>query len=649
MVYRRQCGHEIKLSCADALLSNISECKDNVAVICKDCNNETIISCHIHKSNIRKQVKNLCNHYVLLDCQICLINKVQIKCHQRTERVECKKQVTSLLPNCSHEVTWICGTDVDPRENTSYRCHRCIIPMWREYVETIKSLKAKENSVKSLISILTQQFNTKLQEELEIQDIIKIINHDELTQSRFIASQISIIESFVRVLSKLGQHIPNPPASPIISKAAISSATALVSEIKVDETINLLDNYHIVYTVITKTEGDKQKKKGKDQPNQPEMESNWTFAHQDSSYGRGYSIKRYEKPSDLDYLKTDEDGSICIVFGLANYQRVLPNMTELAIGKGSMNRANQKVKEYQNQGYDCLSKPRVDLQAKEMVYWTNGSVIPILSCRIKLKVQCGICFDSFIPIETICCTDQHYLCHDCCGSFIKAAKENDSVGKSVDTEGNLLCPKQNCKQHFDLFNIAKVIAGDRQKEIHDLLMELKLTIFKRKVETDTAQAAKLHYEKEIEMIRQMDEHTRSVELSAMHIKNNILSLQCPRCSMVFIDFEGCFALTCGNQRCRAGFCAWCLKDCGDDAHSHVANCPENDSRDVFGNFQTFDRHHVLRRKEKVKSYLQSLNPPNIRIDVFKRVQRELNDIGIRFEPHEFQVEKQTNKRNKDTK
>lgn len=26
-------------------------------------------------------------------------------------------------------------------------------------------------------------------------------------------------------------------------------------------------------------------------------------------------------------------------------------------------------------------------------------------------------------------------------------------------------------------------------------------------------------------------------------------------------------------RCRCGFCAWCLSDCGADAHKHVGRCP----------------------------------------------------------------------------
>ena len=57
-----------------------------------------------------------------------------------------------------------------------------------------------------------------------------------------------------------------------------------------------------------------------------------------------------------------------------------------------------------------------------------------------------------------------------------------------------------------------------------------------------------------------------------HIIEAILTLCCPRCKQAFLDFDGCFALSC--SRCSAGFCAYCLADCGRDAHQHVGTCPE---------------------------------------------------------------------------
>merc|ERR1719217_444733 len=50
----------------------------------------------------------------------------------------------------------------------------------------------------------------------------------------------------------------------------------------------------------------------------------------------------------------------------------------------------------------------------------------------------------------------------------------------------------------------------------------------------------------------------------------LLTLKCPRCGQAFHDFDKCFALVCPRPGCHAGFCGWCLTDCGVDAHRHVA-------------------------------------------------------------------------------
>lgn len=48
-----------------------------------------------------------------------------------------------------------------------------------------------------------------------------------------------------------------------------------------------------------------------------------------------------------------------------------------------------------------------------------------------------------------------------------------------------------------------------------------------------------------------------------------INLKCPRCKAAFYDYDGCNALRCGLPECRAGFCAICLQDCGQDAHAHI--------------------------------------------------------------------------------
>ena len=66
-----------------------------------------------------------------------------------------------------------------------------------------------------------------------------------------------------------------------------------------------------------------------------------------------------------------------------------------------------------------------------------------------------------------------------------------------------------------------------------------------------------------------------ITASRKHIVDKILTLSCPRCGQAFFDFDGCCALTCSRQGCKCAFCAFCLEDCGDDAHTHVKQCGGN--------------------------------------------------------------------------
>ena len=119
-----------------------------------------------------------------------------------------------------------------------------------------------------------------------------------------------------------------------------------------------------------------------------------------------------------------------------------------------------------------------------------------------------------------------------------------------------------------------------------------------------------------------------VEQTRVHIVERILTLKCPRCDAAFLDFTGCFALTC--PRDNAGFCAYCLADCGDDAHRHVANCPHNTApgRGVFGNADLFTAAQRARRQRMVEEYLATLEDDDLRARVVAACAVDFADLGI---------------------
>lgn len=116
-------------------------------------------------------------------------------------------------------------------------------------------------------------------------------------------------------------------------------------------------------------------------------------------------------------------------------------------------------------------------------------------------------------------------------------------------------------------------------------------------------------------------------LARRHIVGELLTLKCPRCSQAFLDFSGCFALTC--SKCGCGFCGWCLKDCGKDAHTHVARCSQSlEPGQVFATEDKFTQAQSLRREQEVKEYICSQVETDLRADVYRACQQELRDLGI---------------------
>ncbi len=69
------------------------------------------------------------------------------------------------------------------------------------------------------------------------------------------------------------------------------------------------------------------------------------------------------------------------------------------------------------------------------------------------------------------------------------------------------------------------------------------------------------------------------------------------------DFDGCFAVTC--DQCLCSFCAWCLKDCGANAHPHVLVCPRNlQGGGYYGTQEEFEASNNTRREQVIDRWLR---------------------------------------------
>jgi hypothetical protein len=168
-------------------------------------------------------------------------------------------------------------------------------------------------------------------------------------------------------------------------------------------------------------------------------------------------------------------------------------------------------------------------------------------------------------------------------------------------------------------------------QVFDALLKLKMGVSEGKVLTEQLTALEQRHREERHKLMAMAVDEREATILRQHIVDEILTLRCPRktCRQAFVDFDGCFALTCGNKQCNAGFCAWCLKDCGGDAHSHVANCPDNPTRQVYDNFQAFEAHHRGRKASLVRVELNKKDR-KVREMTLEMLEKDLKDLNIRL-------------------
>ena len=132
--------------------------------------------------------------------------------------------------------------------------------------------------------------------------------------------------------------------------------------------------------------------------------------------------------------------------------------------------------------------------------------------------------------------------------------------------------------------------------------------------------------KELDKLRNMDEQERRVRAAAMQI-HDLLTNACPRCQQAFLDFDACCALSC--SRCPCNYCAWCLKDCGADAHAHVRHCPHNlaPGRDLFATEEVWREGRRRVRREAVTRFLRGLGA-ELAKKVAKETEPQLSDPDV---------------------
>jgi len=163
-------------------------------------------------------------------------------------------------------------------------------------------------------------------------------------------------------------------------------------------------------------------------------------------------------------------------------------------------------------------------------------------------------------------------------------------------------------------------------EAFALLMEARTQVSERRICAEQEHLYRQRLAAMHEELQRAAAADHEVYQHRIHIAENVLTLKCPRCQRAFVDFDGCFALKCSG--CRCGFCAWCLQDCGQDAHAHVLACPASLQRGQY--HSTWDQFTAAQRDRRQNDVLEYLRPlhVDVRARVLQACARDFADLGL---------------------
>jgi hypothetical protein len=213
---------------------------------------------------------------------------------------------------------------------------------------------------------------------------------------------------------------------------------------------------------------------------------------------------------------------------------------------------------------------------------------------------------------SVSCSAGHYICRGCFKGYLNASL-SDEERLWKERKGEVLCVDYSCRLPYS----ASALLPCLDENSFERLIKKREQVREMQVVSEL----EILHQKELDRL----EKEGDLNFHVRRIQESILNLKCPRCNLVFDAFEGCFALKC--RLCAAGFCAWCLQDCGVDAHRHVPNCGLRKSADpLFGSELEFAECHRVRKICQIKRYIPNF-PEETKVALKSKLKPFLLDLG----------------------
>jgi ankyrin repeat protein len=229
----------------------------------------------------------------------------------------------------------------------------------------------------------------------------------------------------------------------------------------------------------------------------------------------------------------------------------------------------------------------------------------------------------------------HFLCDECLTKLVDTSINDDALSIFERNKCQILCVVDDCGRSYSEKSIALHTSDDLFRKYTATKIKVKEAELAKKM----AREMEIRLEEKMEKWKKMTAHEKKIHKLRTHIIEEIFTLKCPRCSKAFLDFNGCCALKCtdwvrGDPNSCCQFCAYCLKDCGADAHPHVRAgdcCPEN--KGLFLKDGEIKDVHKARRTRMLKKYLRGINDTIVQVEIISSIQREMRDLDLN--PQDF--------------
>jgi interleukin-1 receptor-associated kinase 4 len=243
--------------------------------------------------------------------------------------------------------------------------------------------------------------------------------------------------------------------------------------------------------------------------------------------------------------------------------------------------------------------------------------------------ECWVCFDEVDADDGVECQTGHFMCAVCLNEEVKTQVSMENLGAFKKAKLRVKCRHLVCSgdSWLDIAALKRHLAGNGFQaylgacfavQVGEALQEQE-EMYNKKVRELEVQMQTLAVGRDFAVLQ-----------ARKKIIEDILTLKCPRqhCRRAFVDFDACFALTC--VACTCAFCAYCLEDCGHDAHRHVANCLYNiaPGKNVFASVQVFETAQRERRTRLLKEHLVHHVEAALREALIEAMERDLADLGI---------------------